>query len=152
MRTSLRCTQTFSVEQGAGSSCPTSHQPAASAGLWLLAPQTALPAFSASTGVNFPESELNSNPFIIKTTSSTTLHVPSAMLGPGDAELSKPWPQRQRTHSGEKQENKQEVPRIIDSTVDVFLGYTHCVSQELRGNSLCRSIKEADRLRFESCC
>lgn len=53
--------------------------------------------------MNFPESELQIQIlFFAKTTLSNTLYVPSAMLGPGDAELSKPRPQLQRPCSGEK--------------------------------------------------
>lgn len=82
--------------------CFPSHQLSPSMGLWLFASQMASSWFLGTHWCEFSwKWTSNSNPFVSKTTLSNSLHVLSAILGPGETEVDNPTSQLQRTRSGD---------------------------------------------------
>lgn len=113
--------------------CPMSHQTAAFWELVALCFSNSFfltswhPQMWISLKVNFKFKS-----FVTKTLLNT-LYVPNAMRVLGK-QLNKPTPQHQRTHSGNKEENKHVLSSIISSVADVCSGHAGCVSKELTGN------------------
>lgn len=133
-----------SVKQGAGSSCPTSHQPAASVGSFLfkwlfLILGTHCCKFSWKWTTNL-------NLFFFFNKNNIIKHSPCAKCytGSWDAELRKPRPQLQGTCGGEKLENKWVLLIIINSIIDLYSEDAGCISKELMGDAVWQSVKKAD--------